>query len=176
MVIPLVLLLIAATPGPSAVPRLRGASGEEAAVLHDLLSRSETARALAAVIESLDVIVYVETSFKLPRGRAVTRFVAATPSVRFLRITLGPPRHPDDFAALLAHELQHVTEMAQAPDLKGDRDVQQLYRRIGEDRMATSAFETAAARQVTDRVRAELRRNEPGRHREGPERARASGG
>ena len=177
MVVPLVLLLLAAAPCPSDLPRLRGASPREAAVIQDLLARSATARALASAIESLDVIVYVETSYRLPAGRAATRFVAATPVVRFIRITLGPSRHADELAALLAHELQHVTEMARVPDLRDDRDVRRLYQRIGEDPLATSTFETAAAREIGWRVREELSRGgaEHRRSRD-QEKGRSTGG
>jgi hypothetical protein len=177
MVVPLVLLLLAAAPCPTDVPRLRGASPREAAIIQDLLARSATARALASVIESLDVIVYVETSYRFPAGRAATRLVAATPVVRFFRVTLGPARHPDDLASLLAHELQHVTEMARLPDVRDARDVQRLYRRIGEDPLATSTFETAAAREIGWRVREELSRDQVGQKRSSDhDKGRSAGG
>ena len=155
MLIPLVLLLAAATAAPAA-PHLRGASDRETALIRDLLARSATARALAAEIETADVIVYVETARAPGRGRAVTRFVTTSHGVRYIRITLGPVPHPDDLAALLAHELQHVTEIARAPDVVDDAGVLRLYRAIGEERAAGNAFETAAAREVGARVRAEL--------------------
>lgn len=156
MLIPLVLLL-AATAAP-ATPHLRGASDHETALIQDLLARSATARALASEIECRDVIVYVESTRTLSRGRAVTRFVTASNGVRYLRITLGPVPHRDDLAALLAHELQHVTEIARAPDVVDDAGVLRLYRAIGEERGAGNAFETAAAREVGAQVRAELSR------------------
>jgi hypothetical protein len=154
MLIPLVLLLASAT--ASVTPHLRGASARETAVIRDLLARSETARALAAEIEARDVIVYVETARALTRGRAATRFVTAAHGMRYLRITLGAVPHGDDLAALLAHELQHVTEIARRPDVVDDAGVLRLYRAIGEERAAGNAFETAAAREVGARVRSEL--------------------
>jgi hypothetical protein len=158
MVIPLVLLIAAgATLAPS-LPRLRGASPRETAIIGDLLARSPTARALVAGLEGVDVIVYVEIDPKRPRGHGITRFVTATPSVRFVRVTLAPSGHPDDLAALLAHELQHVLEIARAPDVIYPRGVRRLYRSIGNDRSATSAFETVAAQEVALQVRRELSR------------------
>ena len=158
MVMPLVLLFAACTSlGPS-LPRLRGASPRETAIIADLIARSPTARALADGLEAVDVIVYVEIDRKLRRGHGVTRFVAATPSARFLRVTLAPAGHADDLAALLAHELQHVVEIARAPDVIDSRGVRRLYRTIGDDRSATSAFETVAAQEVALQVRRELGR------------------
>ena len=155
MLLPLVLLLASAAAAP-VTPHLRGVSDRETALIHDLLARSATARALAAEIEASDVIVYVEMVRRQTRGRGLTRFVAASPGVRYLRITLGAVPHRDDLAALLAHELQHVTEIARARHVVDDAGVLHLYRVIGEERAAGNAFETAAAREMSARVRSEL--------------------
>jgi len=161
MVIPLVLLVAAATASsftPPSLAHLRGASPRETAVLRDLVARSATARKLAGQIESEAVIVYVEIKPSMPRGRGATRLAATTPLARFIRITLAPVAHPDDLAALLAHELQHAVEIALAPDVTSREDVRRLYRSIGEDRAGTVAFETRAAQDVGARVREELSR------------------
>ena len=156
MVTSLALLLAAVTVLVPSVPRLRGASPRETAIIADLLARSPTARTLAASLSSVDVIVYVQIDTKLPRGHAATRFVTSTPSARFVRISLAPAGHADDLAALLAHELQHVIEIARAPDVIDSRGVRRLYHVIGNDRSATSAFETVAAQEVAREVRREL--------------------
>ena len=158
MVTSLALLLAAVTVLVPSVPRLRGASPRETAIIADLLARSATARALAAGLSSVDVIVYVQIDTKLPRGHGATRFVTSTPSARFVRISLAPAGHADDLAALLAHELQHVIEIARAPDVIDRRGVRRLYHVIGNDRSATSAFETVAAQEVAREVRRELSR------------------
>jgi hypothetical protein len=162
MVIPLVLLVAAATASsltPPSLDHLRGVSSRETALLRDLVARSATAGTLAARIESEAVIVYVEITTSMPRGRGATRLAATTPLARFIRITIAPVAHPDDQAALLAHELQHAVEIARAPDVKSSDDIRRLYRAIGEDRAATVAFETVAAQEVGARVRLELSRN-----------------
>jgi len=94
----------------------------------------------------------------MPRGRGATRLAATTPLARFIRITLGPVAHPDDLAALAAHELQHALEIARAADVTTSEDLRRLYRSIGEDRAASAAFETVAAQEVGSRVRQELGR------------------
>jgi hypothetical protein len=161
MVIPLVLLVATATASsvtPPSLARLRGASTRETAVLRDLLARSVTARTLAAQIESEAVIVYVEMKASMPRGRGATRLAATTPHARFIRIIVAPAAHPDDLAALIAHELQHAVEIARAPDVTDSDGIRRLYRSIGEDRAAGAAFETVAAQDVGVQVRRELGR------------------
>ena len=162
MVIPLVLLVAVVTASsltPPSFDHLRGVSPRETALLRDLVARSATARTLAARIESEAVIVYVEIAPSMPRGRGATRLAATTPLARFIRITLAPVAHADDQAALLAHELQHAVEIAGAPDVTSSADVRRLYQSIGKNRTATVALETAAAEEVSARVRLELSRN-----------------
>jgi hypothetical protein len=155
MPILLVLLLASAAASPAA-PHLRGASARETALIEELLARSAIARALAAEIEARDVIVYVQMTRTLARSRAVTGLVTAAGGTRYIRITIGAVPHRDDLAALLAHELQHATEIARSPNVTDDAGLRRLYRAIGEERGAGNAFETAAARDVGARVRAEL--------------------
>jgi hypothetical protein len=60
--------------------------------------------------------------------------------------------------AILGHELQHAAEIADSADAVDDQSVEQLYQRIG-FQMSESArqFDTAAARQMGERVLEELR-------------------
>jgi hypothetical protein len=161
MMIPLVLLAAAATASSFTSPSLknvRGASPRETALLRELVARSATARTVIARIESEAVIVYVEIRPSMARGRGATRLAATTPDVRFVRITLPPGGHPDDLAALLAHELQHALEFARAPGVTSSDGLRRLYRSIGEDRSAYETFETVAAQEIGARVRQELSR------------------
>jgi hypothetical protein len=158
MVLPLMLLVAAATASSFTTPSLsnvRGASPRETALLQALIARSATARTLTAQIGLEAVIVYVEIRASMPRGHGATRLAATTPDTRFIRITLAPGAHPDDLAALLAHELQHALEIARA-DVTNSDDLRRLYRAIGENRAAYDAFETVAAQEVGARVRQEL--------------------
>ena len=160
MGIPLVLLVAAATASSfsSASPQnVRGASPRETALLQTLVARSATARTLTAQIGAEAVIVYVEIKLSMAKGHGATRLAATTPSTQFIRITLGPGGHPDDLAALLAHELQHALEIARA-DVRNNDDLRRLYRAIGEERATSMAFETVAAQEVGARVRQELSR------------------
>ena len=161
--IPIVALLVLTVSSVTASgPHLRGASPRETRLIQELLARSSTARDLAGQIESSDVIAYVQLASELPGGRAATRFVVTTAGNRFLRVVLGAMTNPADRAALLAHELQHVVEIAHAPDVRDEKGLRQLYARIGEDRTARFVFETTAAREVAARVQREIARGEPG--------------
>ena len=152
----LVLLVFSGSLEAGDVPRLRGASPGESRMIENTLQRSPTARALADRIEASDLIVYVQLTIDLPAGRAATRLVAATDSYRYLRVVIGAMTHPADRGALLAHELQHALEIGSAREVRDVSTLRRLYERIGEDRHARFAFETAAARDVAQRVQREM--------------------
>lgn len=161
MVIPLMLLVAAATAAsflPPTLINVRGASPRETAMLRELVARSATARHLTAQIGAEAVIVYVEIKSSMPHGHGATRLAAITPHARFIRITLAPGSHPDDLAALLAHELQHALELARA-DVTNTDDMRRLYRAIGDDQSASVRFETVAAQEIGELVRQELSRS-----------------
>jgi len=72
---------------------VRGLDHRAASLLNDGRNRSATFRRLCDTLEQTDVIVLVKTGYlKTP---AQTMFVAASPSARFLRITLGLPEADD---------------------------------------------------------------------------------
>ena len=153
----ILMLLVVCVPAVAGTPsRLRGTTPAESAIIAELLARSAVGRALAAEIEASDVIVYVELTVSVAAGRAATRLVATTGAGRYLRVVLGMRTHPADRAALLAHELQHVVEIARARDVRDDTGLRRLYAKIGEDRRALYAFETTEARRVAAEVRREM--------------------
>jgi hypothetical protein len=154
----IIVLLVTAVPALAGNPcRLRGTTPAESRLIADLLAGSAVARRLAAAIQESDVIVYVELTASVPRGRAATRLAATTSTGRYLRVALGLMTHPADRPALLAHELQHAVEIAGARDVRDAGGLRRLYARIGEDRRAQFAFETTAARRVAEEVRREMR-------------------
>ena len=159
MRIALSLTILLATTTPSLAdtrPHVRGVSPKESQMIEHLLAASETARGLADEIDASDLIVYVELTPSLIAGRGATRFVTTTGGFRFLRVVIGATTPLGDRGALLGHELQHAAEIARAPEVQNDDALRRLYERIGEDRQARFSFETAAAREVGQRVRREL--------------------
>jgi hypothetical protein len=139
---------------------VRPASGVAQTLLTEAVSRSAIVNRLLERLESTDTIVYVEVigTPELPLAR--TKLVAASPNVRFLRISINARVPYWDRVPLLAHELQHAVEIAGATDVKDDEGVRRLYARIGFPG-GTNRFETAEARETEWRVRAEMVRREP---------------
>jgi hypothetical protein len=125
---------------------------------------SPTISALLRRLEASDQVVYIvyTDSPEIPTAR--TKLMAAAPGIRFLRIDLNARLAPWDRLPLLAHELQHAVELAEAPQVRSDADLRQLYERIGVS-SGVDRFETAAARAVERRVRSEttvrMTRREP---------------
>lgn len=152
-----VLLLVVSMPSAAeAFTRLRGATPADSRLIENTVRRSATARGIADAIESSDLIVYVQMTVDLAAGRAATRLLAATAEGRYLRVVIGAQTHPADRGALLAHELQHVLEIARERAVRDAASLRRLYERIGEDRNARFSFETAEAREIASLVRREM--------------------
>ena len=150
--LPIVLLLLLAAgpahadPGetvPSAVRPLRGWIVRAIAGARPL---SPTLDSQLRQVAALRLIVYVDDlsdSQATYDGRL--SFVGAAGGYRFLRIEL---RHLSgaSTAAVLAHELQHVLEVA-ASDVRTRRQFEALYRRIGVVTTGSDGrrYDTAAA-------------------------------
>jgi hypothetical protein len=109
---------------------------------------------LIAELQQSDTIVYVELTGSPEIPRARTMLAAASANVRFLRISINVLVPPIDRVPLLAHELQHATEIAAACEARDEDGIRQLYRRIGVGGGA-DRYETLAATEVERRVRAE---------------------
>ena len=159
-VIPLLVISLAAScaagPGYGEAPRLRLRASTPAmrAVIDEGLRRSVTVRRLADQIERSDLIVYVERG-PLPAAiDAQTSFVVASGAHRFVRVTLRIG--VTDHVPLLAHELQHVVEIASAPQVRDASGLRRLYEEIGIS-MGPSTFETTEAREAERASRRELR-------------------
>jgi hypothetical protein len=159
----LLVALSLAEPPCDPAPHLRATSPIVRSLIDEATVNSPIVTRLIAQLQESDTIVYVEMtgSPEIPRARTI--LAAATGNVRFLRISINVLIPPMDRVPLLAHELQHATEIAGAVEARDAMGIRQLYRRIGlgghMDR-----FETVAATDVERRVRAEqfARRGRPG--------------
>jgi hypothetical protein len=111
------------------------------------LDRSATTRDLVARIEQGDVVVYLDLERKLGPGvAACVTWMAATPARRYVRVSLRADLRPTDAVAMLAHELQHVVEVIEHPDVRSGADLAALYERIGHRTGWTGrAWDTVAA-------------------------------
>lgn len=83
----------------------------------------------------------------------------SSPAVRYLRVQILCEQQPPSLVAIVAHELQHVLEIASAPSVVDDRSFARLFRSIGFSNCLSrqpDSFETRAAVTAGERVRAEL--------------------
>jgi len=152
------------TPPASAAPvrtrdlhRVRPLQKSAERALQDALHRSPTIVEQLERIERSDVIVYINFVPFLPRHRAHTTLISSTKQCRYLLISLDSFLGVHDLVPMLGHELQHVIEIANAPEVRDQVGVRLLFRRIGLDAGADDSFETEAARTVGANVRDELR-------------------
>ena len=129
-----------------------------ASLLEEGLRRSSTIGRLVAAIQASDVVVILAlTNDRSARGR--TQFSSAQAGVRIVITTISAFLIQDERLAVLGHELQHVCEIAAAPEVRDDEAVRKLFVRIG-DRTSWSrdSYETAAAVEIERRVLNEVQR------------------
>lgn len=143
---------------PVAVPHVRPQSPRVAAWVDRGIAESATFRTLVQRLEQSDVIVYLDIQPGLRQGLAAgLTWMAATPSARFVRASLRPDLPAREAVAMLAHELQHVLEVAAHPEVRSEAGLAALFARIGHATAITGAhWDTQAALRTGDRVRLEL--------------------
>lgn len=137
--------------------RVRVLDGRLRQVLAEGARRSGTFASLVRAIHETDVIVYIEASFGLPSemaGRLLLQ--AVTNGDRYLRVQVRGTLRPDQMIATIAHELRHALEVAGEPLVISDEALRALYQRIGHTSSSTRGFETRAAIDAGETVRAEL--------------------
>jgi hypothetical protein len=114
-------------------------------LLHEGMRRSATLNRLVARIEASDVVVLLkvkETGLG-PVGK--TQIMTAVPGARYVLVTVDPRAVGMDLVGRLAHELQHVAEIADAPEVRDVASLRALLTRIGWSRGDTTSWETKAA-------------------------------
>lgn len=119
--------------------------------------RSTTFAGLLAALELTDVIVYIEPAKAMPSkldGRLL--LLPISNHQRYLRIQVRATISREELVPLIAHELRHALEVADAPDVRDQASMISLYERIGETSWGLHAYDTAAARSTGRQVRTEL--------------------
>jgi hypothetical protein len=158
----LVLAMAATTPvSPSAMlesptRHIRSSFSSINSLIRDGFHKSPTFAGLVTRLERSDLIVYVEIVPQMPsgvEGRLV--MLPRAHDTRYVRIQIGMPGSASDAIALLGHELEHATELADAPEVTDMGGFVALYERIGQ-RSGWHQYETAAAQEAARRVRREL--------------------
>jgi hypothetical protein len=122
---------------------------------------SATLRALVERISRSDVVVYVSCDGD-SRSRVSGRmmFVSTAGGVRYVVVRLAPLPSPAHQIAILAHELQHVVEVADTPAIVDAESMAREYMRMGHindhSGMPGVAFDTEKAIAVGRQVLEEL--------------------
>jgi hypothetical protein len=124
---------------------------------------SPTVRALVERIERSDVIVYMDIRHDLRTNvSAGLTWMAATESARLVRASLRPDLPLADAVSMIAHELQHVVELVEQPDVRSNAAMVEFYRRIGRQSAGSGKqWDTAAAVAAGTIARLELIRKAP---------------
>lgn len=147
----------AASSLPASIPRIRSLGEHARLVVRRGIALSPTFRELAARIERSDVIVYVSIESRPPgKCAGAIRFLTASPYFRLLHVVLDQDLPPKEMVALLAHELQHAIEVADAPDIRDLESFREYYERYGSHDSRRDTFDSRAARETGRRVRDEL--------------------
>ena len=112
--------------------RLRPQGARVQAWLREARRRSPTVSRLADEIEQSDVMVYLEVGHRLsPNVSACLTWMATVSTRRIVRATFRGDLGTNEVIALLAHELQHVVELIEHPEVRSTETLLDLYRRIG---------------------------------------------
>ena len=117
---------------------------------------SRTFADLLVRLQRSDVIVYIEDVPRLPAsldGRMM--MLPRVHGHRYVRIQIARRGSREDAIAILAHELRHAVEVAEAVDVADDDGMARLYRRIG-IQSGQRAYETVQAQDTGRMVRREL--------------------
>jgi len=147
---------------PASIPRIRPIGQSAVLAYQRGIAHSPTFRDIVARLQRSDVVVYISVEPR-PAGKCpgATRFVSATRYNRFLHIVLDRKLAPKTMIALLAHELQHALEVAEAPSIRDIDSFREHYEEHGFRNAQLDTFDSRAARETGRRVRAELATTAP---------------
>ena len=153
---PCLLAVLVAAPvlaGPEN-DRVRCLDAESRQLLDMVRTQSPTLRGMLERLEKSDMITFIRMAPMFDRLRATTRIVSAVGHTRFVLVSITTLAPEVDRVLLLGHELRHAVELADAPWVRDDAGMIEMYQRIGW-RESARAFETNAAVDAGRRVREE---------------------
>jgi len=117
---------------------------------------SMTFRQLIDRIAQSDVIAYVDLApYEEPGLEGALEFVATVGGARYVRVWLQPRRTDDELIVTLGHELQHVVEVADAPQVVSQDSLAVFCAHTGKSDKP-GHFETRAAQLAAKRIRTEM--------------------
>ncbi len=161
-VVCLAVIVVAAPRSSQAesIQRIRTTSSYVQAVLVTATEKSATLRSIVDRITASNVIVYI-TCDRFGSVALYGRTIWATGNreARYLRVEIDCMLTQGSFIGILAHELQHVAEVADATDVVDEASFGKLFATVGYatcNRGPSEQFETDAAIAAGERVRTEV--------------------
>jgi hypothetical protein len=153
----IMVALLITSPG-SADGHVRTTDTRISSLIETGLSRSATFRRLVTILNGSDVIVYVEPKQMRPAlGGYLAHDIVAAGGIRYLHILVETQGSRRRLVSLLAHELQHAVEVAQAPEVRDPMSLERLFSRLAVPGCGnTSCYETQAAKDVEYTVNEEF--------------------
>jgi hypothetical protein len=137
---------------------VRASDPELRAAIRDGIRRSDTLRRLLERLQRSDVIVYLDFDPLLRYGYdGRMRFMSRTENARYLKVGLRVQARRERLIAMLAHELQHAVEVADASEVIDAVSLARLFARIGSSNQSHEKFETNGAVRAARKVNEELR-------------------
>lgn len=145
----------------SSMARVRSESPLLRTVIANARDYSVTFQSLLERIEQSDVIVFLTCHrFEVGALGGQTALTVAHPGVRYLRVQVACQQSEQLLVAIVAHELQHVVEIAANVSVVDEQTFRRLFSAIGFQSCLSPSgdqFETTAAIETGDRVRMEYR-------------------
>lgn len=138
-------------------PHVRALDACAASAVSHGLARSMTVRHLGDRLARTDVVAYVKCVWPeagVPDGVLV--WVSGASSLRYVLLRLSHALTPLRQVEMLGHELQHALEVSEAPWVRDEAALGQLFEEIGRRTSPRPTYETAAAQIVERLVRADL--------------------
>ncbi len=138
-------------------PAIRSRSPLASAAMQYGLKRSPSMQALVDALQETDVVAYVDSDLK-PLGDVWghVAFISKTSRCRYVRIAITAHVNLAQAAALLAHELQHVLEIASHPEVVDDATLSEMYLRYGKKSRYENSYDSVEAMEMGTRVAAEI--------------------
>jgi hypothetical protein len=136
----LLVLLLVESDRPT---RVRPMDAVAQQLLDRAVTQSRTVAELVASLEQRDVVVYIAPALGT-RGKLT--FVSYGDPLTYVMIRIDLSQREPHRSAILAHELTHALEVAEAcPQPRSEADLRALYLRIGFAGVRPGEFETARA-------------------------------
>jgi hypothetical protein len=140
----------------AAIGRVRSGNATIAALIQRAGETSKTFRGLVKAIDASDGIVYVEEGICGHGVRACFVTVTLAAPNRILRVKVDTRQVDSDLMWLIGHELRHTIEVLSDRSVTSQVDMYFFYSQRGQKQNGGRAFETTAAIETGEAIRAEI--------------------